>query len=205
MLLVAAFAGALQRMAPRAAPARSVGSPTARRSPTALRSAVVSAVDRTNWETSGRDLILKSTDGTSDIVFDAEHAPAGACSASNTMSDVPSSLFNMRSRPDVSQFVRSTAETTAERSAVGLLTLRAGAVRRAMRCSAPANAGRSASTLILAVTSYAARVWLCASRSSGSTRAITSGVVTLARCAPQRVDPIRYKRRFIETFATERY
>ena len=85
--------------------------------------------------------------------------PAGACSASNTMSDVPSSLFNMRSRPEVSQFVRSTAETTAERSAVGLLTLRAGAVRGAMRCSAPANAGRSASTLILAVSSYAARVW----------------------------------------------
>ena len=76
------------------------------------------------------------------------------------MSDVPSSLFNMRSRPEVSQFVRSTAETTAERSSAGLLTLRAGAVRGAMRCSAPANAGRSASTLILAVTSYAARVWL---------------------------------------------
>uniref|UniRef100_A0A7S4E1S8 Serine aminopeptidase S33 domain-containing protein n=1 Tax=Pelagomonas calceolata TaxID=35677 RepID=A0A7S4E1S8_9STRA len=71
LALVPAFAGALQRMAPRAAPARSVSSPTA------LRSAVVSAVDRTNWETSGRDLILKSTDGTSDIVFDAEHAPAG--------------------------------------------------------------------------------------------------------------------------------
>ena len=75
--------------------------------------------------------------------------PAGACSASNTMSDVPSSLFNMRSRPEVSQFVRSTAETTAEWSVVGLITLRAGAVRGAMRCSAPANAGRSASTLIL--------------------------------------------------------
>ena len=81
--------------------------------------------------------------------------PAGACSASNTMSDVPSALVNMRSRPDVSQFVRSTAETTAERSAVGLRravglpTLRAGAVRGAMRCSAPANAGRRASTLIL--------------------------------------------------------
>ena len=71
LTLVPAFAGALQHMAPRAAPARSVSSPTA------LRSAVVSAVDRTNWETSGRDLILKSTDGTSDIVFDAEHAPAG--------------------------------------------------------------------------------------------------------------------------------
>ena len=69
VVLLAAFAGvacALQPM-PRAAPARSL----------ALRSAVVSAVDRTNWETSGRDLILKSTDGTSDIVFDAEHAPAG--------------------------------------------------------------------------------------------------------------------------------
>ena len=86
VVLRAAFAGMacalqracrMQRLAPRAAPARSVGSPTARRSPTALRSAVVSAVDRTNWETSGRDLILKSTDGTSDIVFDAEHAPAG--------------------------------------------------------------------------------------------------------------------------------
>ena len=80
VVLLAAFAGvacALQRMAPRVAPARSVGSLTARRSPTALRSTVVSAVDRTNWETSGRDLILKSEDGTSDIVFDAEHAPAG--------------------------------------------------------------------------------------------------------------------------------
>ena len=80
--------------------------------------------------------------------------PAGACSASNTMSDVPSSLFNMRSRPEVSQFVRSTEETTAERSAVGLRravglpTLRAGAARGAMRCSAPANAATS-STLIL--------------------------------------------------------
>ena len=75
VVLLAAFACAacafMQRMAPRAAPARSVGRPTA------LRSAVVSAVDRTNWETSGRDLILKSEDGTSDIVFDAEHAPAG--------------------------------------------------------------------------------------------------------------------------------
>ena len=74
VVLLAAFAGvagALQRLAPRTAPARSVSSPTA------LRSAVVSAVDRTNWETSGRDLILKSEDGTSDIVFDAEHAPAG--------------------------------------------------------------------------------------------------------------------------------
>ena len=71
LTLLPAFAGALQRMAPRTAPARSVSSPTA------LRSAVVSAVDRTNWETSGRDLILKSEDGTSDIVFDAEHAPAG--------------------------------------------------------------------------------------------------------------------------------
>ena len=74
VVLLGAFAGvacALQRMAPRTAPARSVSSPTA------LRSAVVSAVDRTNWETSGRDLILKSEDGTSDIVFDAEHAPAG--------------------------------------------------------------------------------------------------------------------------------
>ena len=71
LALLPAFAGALQRMAPRTAPARSVSSPTA------LRSAVVSAVDRTNWETSGRDLILKSEDGTSDIVFDAEHAPAG--------------------------------------------------------------------------------------------------------------------------------
>ena len=73
-VFLAAFAGvayAFQRMAPHAAPARSVGRPTA------LRSAVVSAVDRTNWETSGRDLILKSEDGTSDIVFDAEHAPAG--------------------------------------------------------------------------------------------------------------------------------
>ena len=66
VVLLAAFAGALQRM-PRAAPARSL----------ALRSTVVSAVDRTNWETSGRDLILKSEDGTSDIIFDAEHAPAG--------------------------------------------------------------------------------------------------------------------------------
>ena len=71
LALLPAFAGALQRMAPRTAPARSVSSPTA------LRSAVVSAVDRTNWETSGRDLILKSEDGTSDIIFDAEHAPAG--------------------------------------------------------------------------------------------------------------------------------
>ena len=86
--------------------------------------------------------------------------PAGACSASNTMSDVPSSLFNMRSRPEVSQFVRSTAETTAERSAVGLLTLRAGAARGAMCCSAPANAGTRCSTLISAVTSYAEMVWL---------------------------------------------
>ena len=67
VVLLAAFAGALQRMPHRAAPARSL----------ALRSAVVSAVDRTNWETSGRDLILTSADGTSDIVFDAEHAPAG--------------------------------------------------------------------------------------------------------------------------------
>ena len=66
LVLLPAFAGALQHM-PRAAPARGA----------ALRSAVVSAVDRTNWETSGRDLILKSEDGTSDIVFDAEHAPAG--------------------------------------------------------------------------------------------------------------------------------
>ena len=66
LALLPAFAGALQHM-PRAAPARGA----------ALRSAVVSAVDRTNWETSGRDLILKSEDGTSDIVFDAEHAPAG--------------------------------------------------------------------------------------------------------------------------------
>ena len=65
VILLAAFAGALQRM-PRAAPARSL----------ALRS-TVAAVDRTNWETSGRDLILTSADGTSDIVFDAEHAPAG--------------------------------------------------------------------------------------------------------------------------------
>ena len=74
VVFLAAFAGvacALQRLAPRAAPTRSVGRPTA------LRSAVVSTVDRTNWETSGRDLILTSTDGTSDIVFDAEHAPAG--------------------------------------------------------------------------------------------------------------------------------
>ena len=70
VVLLAAFAGvacALQRMPQRAAPARSL----------ALRSTVVSAVDRTNWETSGRDLILTSADGTSDIVFDAEHAPAG--------------------------------------------------------------------------------------------------------------------------------
>jgi len=68
-VFLAAFAGVacLQRMPQRAAPARSL----------ALRSTVVSAVDRTNWETSGRDLILKSEDGTSDIVFDAEHAPAG--------------------------------------------------------------------------------------------------------------------------------
>ena len=66
VILLAAFAGALQRM-PRAAPARSL----------ALRSTAVAAVDRTNWETSGRDLILTSADGTSDIVFDAEHAPAG--------------------------------------------------------------------------------------------------------------------------------
>ena len=89
--------------------------------------------------------------------------PAGACSASKTMSDVPSVLFNMRSRPEVSQFVRSTAETTAERSAVGLLTLRAGAARGAMCCSAPANAGTSVSTLISAVTSYAetGRLWQC--------------------------------------------
>ena len=73
VVFLAAFAGVAcgLRVAPRAAPARSVGRPTA------LRSAVVSTVDRTNWETSGRDLILTSTDGTSDIVFDAEHAPAG--------------------------------------------------------------------------------------------------------------------------------
>ena len=74
VVFLPAFAGvacALKGVAPRAAPARSVSSPTA------LHSAVVSAVDRTNWETSGRDLILKSEDGTSDIVFDAEHAPAG--------------------------------------------------------------------------------------------------------------------------------
>ena len=82
--------------------------------------------------------------------------PVGACSASKTMSDVPSVLFNMRSRPEVSQFVRSTAETTAERSAVGLRravglpTLRAGAARGG--CSALANAGRKANTLIFAVT-----------------------------------------------------
>ena len=76
--------------------------------------------------------------------------PAGACSASKTMSDVPSALFNMRSRPEVSQFVRSTAETTAERSAVGLLTLRAGAVRGAMRCQRARKRGKEAlSTLIL--------------------------------------------------------
>ena len=86
-----------------------------------------------------------ASDGKNTIA--AGSPPAGACSASKTMSDVPSVLFNMRSRPEVSQFVRSTAETTAERSAVGLLTLRA--VRGVMRCSAPANAGRSASTLIL--------------------------------------------------------
>ena len=76
--------------------------------------------------------------------------PAGACSASNTMSDVPSVLVNMRSRPDVSQFVRSTVETTAERSAVGRPTLRAGAACGAKRCNAqatPANAARN-TTLI---------------------------------------------------------
>ena len=75
--------------------------------------------------------------------------PAGACSASNTMSDVPSVLVNMRSRPDVSQFVRSTVETTAERSAVGRPTLRAGAARGATRSpqATPANAARN-TTLI---------------------------------------------------------
>ena len=99
--------------------------------------------------------------------------PAGACSASKTMSDVPSVLFNMRSRPEVSQFVRSTAETTAERRAVGLLTLRAGAVRGAMRCSAPANAGRSASTLILGGHKLRCK-GLGASRSSDSALAFAS-------------------------------
>ena len=75
--------------------------------------------------------------------------PAGACSASNTMSDVPSSLFNMRSRPDVSQFVRSTAETPAERSAVGRPTLRAGAARGAMRCKAAAQANAARRTTLI--------------------------------------------------------
>ena len=90
--------------------------------------------------------------------------PAGACSASNTMSDVPSVLVNMRSRPDVSQFVRSTAETTAERSAVGPPTLRpptlrAGAARGAMRCSAQATPANAARRTTLIDTRYSAG-WL---------------------------------------------
>ena len=115
--------------------------------------------------------------------------PAGACSASNTMSDVPSSLFNMRSRPDVSQFVRSTAETTAEWSAVGLLTLRAGAVRGARRCNAqarcsahamPANAARR-TTLIGARCSAQALALALADprpspRTSGCTRMLAAPI-----------------------------
>ena len=88
VILLAAFAGALQRM-PRAAPARSL----------ALRSTAVAAVDRTNWETSGRDLILTSADGTSDIVFDAEHAPAGGDvrhSAGMPQAPCPSALIRAR-------------------------------------------------------------------------------------------------------------
>ena len=87
--------------------------------------------------------------------------PAGACSASKTMSDVPSVLVNMRSRPDVSQFVRSTVETTAERSAVGRPTLRAGAARGASRCNAqatPANAARN--TTLIGPDTLHRRLWL---------------------------------------------
>ena len=113
--------------------------------------------------------------------------PAGACSASNTMSDVPSVLVNMRSRPDVSQFVRSTVETTAERSAVGRPTLRAGAARGATRSpqATPANAARN--TTLIGPDTLHRGLWLALAdprpslRTSGCTRMLAAPIYR--RCA----------------------
>ena len=78
LLLLSVIGKACALLAPRrvAAPACArrgsrAAAPARARQPTALHA---EGVDRSNWETSGRDLLLSSADGPPTIVFDADHA-----------------------------------------------------------------------------------------------------------------------------------
>ena len=73
LLLVVATAAAL-----RAPPTRRASAAAALPSARAGAANPATVVDASNWETSGRDLMLAAADGSSMIVFDAEHAAAGA-------------------------------------------------------------------------------------------------------------------------------